>query len=80
VTTAPAFEPLDVVIQNGLVPSCAMKVQRSVEGGDMTPTTVSEPCGCYFEFKATGATTCTACTDSSTCGTGMCRHGYCEAK
>jgi len=57
-----------------------MKVQRSVEGGDMTPATVSEPCGCYFEFKATGATTCTACSDSSTCGTGMCRHGYCEAK
>jgi hypothetical protein len=80
VTTAPAFEPLDVVISNGLVPACAMKVQRSVEGGDMTPVSVAEPCGCYFEFKATGATTCTACTDSSTCGTGMCRHGYCEAK
>jgi len=80
VTTAPVFEPLDVVIANGLVPACAMKVQRSVEGGDMTPATVSEPCGCYFEFKATGATTCTACSDSSTCGTGMCRHGYCEAK
>jgi len=80
VATDPAFEPLDQVIGAGLVPACAMKVQRSVEGGDMTPATVSEPCGCYFDKKATGATTCTACTNSSTCGSGMCRHGYCEAK
>ena len=51
VATSPAFEPLDHVIANGLVPACAMKVQRSVEGGDMTPATIAEPCGCYFEFK-----------------------------
>jgi hypothetical protein len=80
VTTNPAFEPLDLVIANGLVPACAMKVQRSVEGGDLSLATVAEPCGCYFDKKTTGNTTCTACTDSSTCGTGMCRHGYCEAK
>jgi len=80
VTTSPAFEPIDLVIANGLVPACAMKVQRSVEGGEITPATIAEPCSCYFDFKTTGATTCTACTDNTPCGTGMCRHGYCEAK
>jgi len=80
VATNPAFEPLDQVIGAGLVPACAMKVQRSVEGGDLSPATIAEPCGCYFEKKATGNTSCTACTDNSTCGTGMCRHGYCEAR
>jgi hypothetical protein len=80
VTTTPAFEPLDQVIGAGLVPACAMKVKRSVEGGDLSLATIAEPCGCYFDKKATGNTTCTACTDNSTCGTGMCRHGYCEAK
>jgi hypothetical protein len=80
VTTNPVFNPIDLVITNGLVPACAMKVQRSVEGGDMTPASVAQPCGCYFDFKTKGSTTCTACTDNSTCGTGMCRYGYCEAK
>lgn len=80
VTTNPPFEPLDIVIGAGLVPACAMKVQRSVEGGDMTPANIAEPCGCYVDFKTTGATTCTACTDDSTCGAGKCRHGYCEAR
>lgn len=79
VATSPTFEPLDLIIGAGLVPACAMQVQRAAEGGDMTPATIAEPCGCYFEFKATGATTCSACSDSSTCGGGMCRHGYCEA-
>jgi len=80
VATNPPFEPLDQVIAAGLVPACAMKVQRSVEGGDLTPATIAAPCTCYFEKKATNATSCTACTDNTPCGTGMCRHGYCEAK
>jgi hypothetical protein len=46
----------------------------------MTPASIAEPCGCYFDFKTTGASTCAACTDDSTCGAGKCRHGYCEAK
>jgi len=81
VTTTPAFEPLDLVISAGLVPACAMKVTRSAEGGDLAPMTPAQPCGCYYESKVPmGSTMCTACTDSSTCGAGMCRHGYCEAK
>ena len=81
VTTNPAFEPLDFVINAGLVPACAMKVTRSSEGGDLSPLTPAEPCGCYYESKVpNGSTTCTACTDDTVCGGGKCRHGYCEAQ
>lgn len=81
VTTNPAFEPLDTEIGNGLVPACAMSVQRQAEGGDLSLYSAPEPCGCYYDAKVpNGSTTCTACTSSSTCGTGMCRHGYCEAR
>jgi hypothetical protein len=84
VTTNPAFEPLDLIVSAGLVPACAMKVQRSSEGGDLSPlapATVAQPCGCYYDSKVPmGATACTACTDNGPCGAGQCRHGFCEAQ
>ena len=79
-TLTSSFEPLDIVINNGLVPQCAMKVGRSVEGGLVSAATPSEPCGCYYDSAVPmGKTTCTACP-TGTCSTGTCRHGYCEAQ
>ena len=79
VTPAASFEPIDTIAKVGLVPACAMKVQRSTEGGPYSPFDPAEPCGCYFE-SLTGTTACTACGDSKpACSTGVCRHGYCEA-
>jgi hypothetical protein len=69
----------DVAIANKNVPQCAMKVKRD---GDLTPIYAwnpPEPCGCYFEFKATGASTCQACDDTNRCsGSNVCRFGFCE--
>jgi ABC-type phosphate transport system substrate-binding protein len=65
------------------VPQCAMKVSRTAEVSPalaITPYDSPEPCGCYYEYKATGATSCTQCTDNGPCGSGVCRYGYCEAK
>lgn len=69
------------------VPQCAMKVKRTAE---VAPTDVGlqpydppEPCGCYYEYKATQKTSCKACTGDGDCGGGStpkCRYGYCEAK
>jgi hypothetical protein len=81
ITPDPGFEPLDVEIANGLVPVCAMKVQRSAEGGDLSPYSATEPCGCYYDAKVPmGTTSCTTCSDDTACGGGKCRHGYCEAR
>lgn len=72
---------LDQVIASGLVPECAMGVKRAFDGGDLSLYAAPEPCACYFESKVPqGATKCSKCTDSSTCGAGKCRRGYCEAR
>jgi hypothetical protein len=81
VTPTPDFDPLAAIISVGLVPDCAMKVTRSVEGGDLSLYSPAEPCGCFFESQVgTPSATCAACTSDATCGTGKCRHGFCEAK
>lgn len=80
ITTSPPFDAIEDVVSSGLVPICAMKVQRSTEGGDLSSYDDPQPCGCYFDKSVSGATSCTACSTANPCATGMCRHGYCEAK
>jgi hypothetical protein len=74
-----------------VVPWCAMQVARSGEvnasasgSGEMSYQP-AEPCGCYFEKTATGATQssyCQACTTNADCGCPYttCRYGYCEVQ
>ena len=77
------FSINDVYAQAGVVPKCAMKVMRTVDGGPFAPF-VSEkpPCGCVFESTATGVAVppgCIKCTDNSGCNKGqMCSYGFCE--
>jgi hypothetical protein len=82
VTPKPKFEPIDIAITVGLVPDCAMGVTRSFEAGELSPYQAAEPCGCYFEAKATGKppSACVACDETKPCATGACRHGYCESR
>ncbi len=71
------------VVSSGLVPRCAMKVDRAGDGADLSLYDDPAPCGCYFEKNVPeGATSCTACTGEgdSPCNGGKCRHGYCEAR
>jgi hypothetical protein len=71
---------LDQTIAAHLVPTCAMEVSRTTDGGDFSLYTDPAPCECYFDAHVTsGTTTCTACTTDSMCGAGHCRHNYCEA-
>lgn len=71
---------LDAVIQAGNIPECAMQVTRAGDLGPLASYAPSNPCGCYYEFKAQGSTSCTACDVSNPCsGSSVCRNGYCEA-
>ncbi len=64
-----------------LVPLCAMEVSRERDGGDFSVYAPEASCARLFECSHPGATaTCTACTDSSACGGGVCRRGVCEAR
>jgi hypothetical protein len=82
-TPAPPFDILDITIASHVIPSCAMTVTRTTELGPLSKFSPTEPCGCYFENKANGSTSCTACTGTGagTCtGAGQqCRHGFCES-
>ncbi len=70
----------------GVVPQCAMQVQRSAEVGAEASYQPPAACSCRFLAAATGtATGCTACTsaNASTVCTGStpaCHYGYCEAQ
>jgi hypothetical protein len=77
---APAFDPAGFVVDVGLVPLCAMKVTRSVEGGQLSLYDPAEPCGCYFDSRVGKTPACAACDSTTPCASGTCRHGYCEAK
>ena len=75
---------LDVTIDNGNIPQCAMQVKRDGDLGAISSFQPDEPCGCYFEAKATGsAGDCTECESDDDCKSGpakFCRHGFCEVK
>jgi hypothetical protein len=82
VTPAPNFNPVLPVVHNGLVPDCAMGVQRAAEGGDLSKYTPAESCVCYYEAQV-ATTTCGTCTTTPQCtaaGGGVCRNGYCEVQ
>jgi hypothetical protein len=77
------FSINDMYAQAGVVPKCAMKVTRTVDGGPFAPF-VSEkpPCGCSFEAAASGVAvppSCVKCTDNTGCKTNqVCSYGFCE--
>jgi hypothetical protein len=80
-TKAAAFDYVALEGAAGVIPLCAMKVQRSSDAGLMSPYKPTDSCNCAFE-AAIGKTAtpagCTACSASTPCATGTCRHGFCE--
>jgi hypothetical protein len=78
VTPAPSFDMIKIISDVGLVPDCAMGVQRSFEGGPLSRYEPAESCVCKYNSLVDPPSTCTACT--TTCATGTCRNGFCEVK
>jgi hypothetical protein len=72
---------LKYVINDYLVPVCAMQVTRSSEMGPLSPFTPHLGCGCYFDSITTGSSTCQSCADAAECPSSAphCNLGYCEA-
>lgn len=73
---------LDAVVSKGLVPQCAMRVTRTEEMGPLASFQPQLQCGCYFDFKTTGATSCKPCSGAGECpgSAPACNFGYCEAR
>jgi hypothetical protein len=71
---------IDVYAESGLVPECAMRVTRSMDGGDISPKRPESSCACLFEARATGSARCKTCKVQGDCGAGeTCSLGYCES-
>jgi hypothetical protein len=78
VTPAPGFGMIDLVAGVGLVPDCAMRVQRSFEGGPLSLYRPTESCTCKYE-SLVDTSSCAACPTGA-CATGVCRDGLCEER
>jgi hypothetical protein len=74
-TVAPSFDMISVIGKVGLVPGCAMAVNRDFEGGALRLFRPDQSCTCKYE-SVVDTSACTTCTDS--CATGVCRNGFCE--
>lgn len=78
----PELPILDTYIDNFNIPQCAMQVSRDEDLGAISSYQPDEPCGCYFEARATGRTSCEECEESTDCPDSdpVCRFGYCEVQ
>jgi hypothetical protein len=78
---AMGIDTVALTASNGLIPTCAMTVQRSAEAGEQSTYAPPSPCGCAFEAAVGRASAaCETCTSDSTCRNGTrCSYGYCEA-
>ena len=79
VSPAPNFAAIESIAAVGLVPDCAMGVQRSFEGGPLSIYKPAQSCTCKYE-SLVAATSCAACSASQPCASGTCRDGFCEVQ
>ncbi len=74
---------LDITIDNGNIPECAMEVWRDADIGPLYSYQPAKPCKGYFEKRATGTTDAAPCTSDAECidpSAPVCRFGFCEVK
>lgn len=73
---------VDAMIDASLVPQCAMKVARDTEMGAFLHNPNNYQCGCHFDYRTTGKTSCSPCTTPNDCpaSTPACNYGFCETE
>jgi hypothetical protein len=79
----PNTDLITTLKQGGLVPPCAMRVEREKEGALVRPFKPSPSCGCYYDITSPGGyqpPECTSCRTDRDCPVArpICSFGYCE--
>jgi hypothetical protein len=71
---------IDAIVTSGYIPNCAMRVRRDQEMGPLMSYQPQFGCGCYFDLRTTGRSSCTPCTTATDCPTQRpaCNYGFCE--
>lgn len=71
---------VNAMIDASLVPQCAMRLARETEMGAFVSNPYKFQCGCYFDSRTTGKTSCAVCTTPNDCpaSTPACNYGFCE--
>ena len=67
---AQVLATLDIIqfyAQSHIIPTCAMHVQRAQDGHDYQPYAPPVSCSCYYDYQATGQTSCTSCKVDADC-------------
>jgi hypothetical protein len=66
--------------QHHVIPTCAMRVQRTSEMGPLASFMPVRSSACYYDLTAAGETICAPCSDDGDCPstTPRCSFGYCE--
>lgn len=74
------YDSLDAFVSNGMVPYCAMQVDRPAEGANFSLYAPPEPCGCAFESRLGVTKPATNVCDATKrpCRTGVCDQGQCR--
>jgi hypothetical protein len=73
---------LMAITTSGLIPACAMKVNRTAEMGPLEAYSPAFQCGCYYDSLVKGTTSCKPCAVPADCPADLpaCNYGYCELK
>lgn len=73
---------LDAIVAGGYIPACAMRVRRDQEMGPLMSSQPQFGCGCYYESKVNGRSSCTPCAGPADCPgkRPACNYGFCEVQ
>jgi hypothetical protein len=84
VETPTTFDLIQVEAKGGVVPGCAMRVQRTKDAGEMTSFMPDKSCECKFIKEASGAAPdgCKTCEQDTDCPSDkpVCNFKFCEVK
>ncbi len=73
---------IDAVVAAGYIPPCAMRVKRDQEMGPVMSHQPQFGCGCYYDSRVNGRSTCQTCGGPGDCPSSRpaCNYGFCEVQ
>ncbi len=73
---------IEAIIEAGYIPACAMRVRREQEMGPMVSFQPQFGCGCFYDSRVNGRSSCDTCAGPGDCPSARpaCNYGFCEVQ